>query len=212
MDQEEKKLNRIAYALLAIIVIVVAVFIVSNSVNSNEFSYKGPTGETFNFVTGNIGKIPIYNLKVYINYGDALIKPIEIPLRNRPKDVESIAIEGDVRAKIITSTGIFITQDPLLPVETSVAGIQLAKVLGTADYSVFKIPTQGAFTESLTENPEYPVKTCKDATQNTRVILLQQGPENKVYVKGECVIVQGTDSNNLIKAAERTVYALLQVM
>ena len=214
-DKSVKTSNLIVYLLIAIVVISVLAFIFLPKLRSaNEFVYTSPSGEKFNFVTSRVGVTPIYTLKLFVTYGDKLNKQYEIPLRNRPYDLEDIEVDKGIRTKILTSKGIFITLDPELDQKAVIAGIQLSKVLGTANYGVFKIPTQGAFTLPIntTNQSDYPVKTCRDATQDIRVISLQIGNETRAYLNKDCIIVEGKNTEELIKASEKTVLKLLNVM
>lgn len=212
---QEKRTNIILYSLAGLLIIAIALFILSpNLYQGKDFTYKNKEGEKFEFVTGYVGKVPIYTAKVSVSYGNKLFKNYEIPLRNKPKDLESILIHPEVKQKILNSRGIFISMDPELDQKASIAAIQLAKVIGTADYGVFKIPTQGAFTQpiNITNNQDYPVKTCDDATPDIRVIMITLGGENTAYVTANCVIIKGTDGDNLIKVAEAVVLNLLNVL
>lgn len=205
----------IVFILLGITVLGIALFIIFPGIRlSNEFTYKNTEGEKFEFITGYAGKIPIYTLRVTANYGNQILKQYEIPLRNKPQDLEAIQVDPAVRQKTLNSGGIFITMQPELDQKAAIAGIQLAKVLGTADYGVFKIPTQGAFTAAIntTAEQDYPVKTCQDATPDTRVIILTLGEENTAYVSADCVIIKATDEDNLIKVSEAVVLKLLNVL
>jgi len=211
--ESEKSLNKIVIGLIIVIIAITAFFIFKpNSGITGDVVYESPKGEEFGFVKSQIGNIPIYTLTVYVHYSDQLIKPYEIPLRNQPKDLEEIPIQDGIRTKILSSTGIFLTMDPNLDAKVTVAAIQLAKVLGNADFGVFKIPTQGAFTSLEETAPDYPVITCNNATAQTKVILLEQGDENKASIEGNCVIIEGTDPDNLIKVSEKVVLNLLNVM
>ena len=211
----EKRIKWIVIILLGITLLGVALFVLFPGMRiSNEFTYKNQEGEPFKFVTGYAGKVPIYTLKVTATYGDKLLKHYEIPLRNKPQDLAAIPIDSEVKNKILNSRGIFITMQPELNQKAAIAGIQLAKVLGTADYGIFKIPVQGASTLPIntTNTSDYPVKTCQDATPNIRVIILTLGGENKAYVTADCVIIKATDEGNLIKVAEAVVLKLLNVL
>ena len=214
-ESGEKSVNMIVYILIGIAILGVAAFILFPGMKvSNEFTYKNQAGEPFEFVTGYAGKVPIYTLKVTATYGDKLLKQYEIPLRNKPQELEAIPVDDEVRQKILNSRGVFITMQPELDQKAAIAGIQLAKVLGTADYGIFKIPVQGAFTLPIntTNTSDYPVKTCQDATPDIRVIILTLGGENKAYVTADCVIIKATDEGNLIKVAEAVVLKLLNVL
>jgi len=211
----EQGINKVVYVVMGIALFAVVLFILVPNINlSDDFTYKSPSGEGFDFVTGYVGKIPVYTLKLSASYGDKLTRQYEIPLRNKPKDLENIPVEDRVKSKLLSSQGIFITLDPELDQKATIAAIQLAKVLGTADYGVFKIPTQGAFTQPIntTNQSNYPVKTCQDATSDIMVIQLTLGMENKAYIKNNCVIIEATDTENLIKVSEKVVLRLLGVM
>ena len=216
----EKSIDKILYVLIAIAVLAVLAIIFIPNLNpfSNKIIYTSPDGEKFEIIKGQIGKVPIYTFRITVLYGRNLLKPYEIPLRNQPKTLKDISIDKSVKTKILNSKGIFITMDPELPEATnmsaSIAGIQLAKVIGTADYGVFKIPTQGAFTKPIntTNSSDYPVKTCQDAAQEIRIIYLKLGNETRAYTQGECIIVEAKTPDDLIKAAEKTVLNILNIM
>jgi len=211
----EKRTNIIIYSLLGLLLIAIALFMLSPNVYyGKDFNYKNKDGEKFEFVTGYAGKVPIYTLKINVNYGNKLIKPYEIPLRNKPSDLEEIQVDSKIESKLLNSKGVFITMDPELDQKASIAAIQLAKVIGTADYGVFKIPTQGAFIQAinLTNNQDYPVKACQDATPDIRVVLLKLGNENKAYIDKDCIIIEATNPDNLIKVAEKVVLTILNVL
>jgi len=171
--------------------------------------YESPRGEKFTLVENKAGDIKVYELQINAErYGVGHL--YQIPLRNLPEDVKIISLNSKEVKKILNAGGIFITFDPNLKAYASIGAIELAGVLGTADFGVFKIPTQGAFTEKI--DSDYPVKTCEDAKDGVIVINLVLGDENKVYSKGDCIIVEGDSYDNLIKSSERLVYGLFGVL
>jgi len=58
----------------------------------------------------------------------------------------------------------------------------------------------------------YPVINCANATQNIRVFLIDVGNETKVYEKDNCIIIQGTDEAETIKAADALIFDWLKMI
>ena len=151
----------------------------------------------------------LYELQIIVDsYGVEHL--YQIPVRNLPKDVESIPIETGTVPKIRNARGAFVTLDPNLKAEASIGAIEIAGVIGTADFGIFKIPTQGAFTEKT--SIDYPVKTCEDAKEGVIVILLKLSGKNEVSIEGDCIIIEGDSYGNLIKSSERLVFRQFNII
>jgi len=56
-----------------------------------------------------------------------------------------------------------------------------------------------------------PKVTCEDANENIGVIYLDLGEENKVYSKGNCIILEGINDKGLLLASEKFAYHLIGV-
>jgi len=212
---EESNSSRRVSIVIGIFFVILVGFIVFASLTYNKGTFTGmhiyesPKGEKFTLIEGKAGDIEVYDLQINSErYGVEHL--YQIPLRNLPEDVKIISLSSREVKKILNAKGIFITLDPNLKAYASIGAIELAGVLGTADFGVFKIPTQGAFTEKI--DSDYPVKTCEDAKDGVIVITLILGDENRIDSEGDCIIVKGDSYENLIKSSERLIYGLFGVL
>jgi len=119
----------------------------------------------------------------------------DIVIRNDPRELNVPVGTGDLLSGI---NMVWITIPPELSSDAVIAGNDLG-----AFTSKISLNTSYAMTKSDTEFFEQ--KTCEDSTKETRVFLLDIGNETKVYYEGNCIIVQGTNYDNLIKAADALV-------
>jgi len=137
-------------------------------------------------------------------------EPHYLSTRYNPKDLEYIEIEGDKIREDVLKNEIFIIMDPSHPNLTTksvVALVEISKV--TSNKFLFNIPTTGAFTEKRGDNP---VKYCKDVTKKTAIIWLKLSNQTRIYSDDGCVMVEGTDEDELIKAGTKLTLKLLGVM
>jgi hypothetical protein len=130
--------------------------------------------------------------------------------RNGPKELEDLFIEDDVRKKIISKEKLFITINPELDAKAVLATVEVGRVVGNAEWGIFKIPTEVATT--VETGTSRPVKTCKSTSSRIGVILFRIGETTSVTSEDECIIVEGKDSDELIKAADKLAYTLLNVL
>jgi len=117
---------------------------------------------------------------------------------------------NEVKTKILDKDGVYITLDPYGSSKSVLAAIEINRVLGTNDYGVFKIPTQSATYKPT--NTTFPYITCTDATKQIGVIYLLVENKTRIASLGECVVVEGKDYDDLIKAADKLTLHLLGVM
>ena len=60
---------------------------------------------------------------------------------------------------------------------------------------------------SVTESiGEYPQKTCDDVTDSVRVVDIRRGNETRIYSENGCIIIEGLEDNDMIRAADRLTY------
>lgn len=197
---EEKKSGLIA---LIIVIILFGSFgvIAYKTANKDKYTYTSPLGDEF-----WVQKLPIgYSVLTYINE-----QPYDLRLRNDPKNVTNIPIEPNIRDKVLSKSTIYFTLKPDLnsvPVigATDIAGI-ISRKLG-----IFDKQTLGAATEP-SNNTSLDVITCSNVTKDIGVVWLRIGPETKVFYENDCVIVQGTDEWEIIRAADRLTYQILTIM
>ncbi len=171
--------------------------------------YETEKGQEFAFIEGKAGDVKTYELQIYAErFGVEHL--YQVPLRNLPDDVKPIPLDTRAVKKILSSRGVFITYDPNLKSDVAIGAIEIASVIGTADFGIFKIPTEGAFTEAT--DIDYSVKTCEDAKDGVIVINLRLEDENRVYLEEDCVIIEGENYESLIKSSEKLIYSLLGVL
>ncbi|MBI2670940.1 hypothetical protein HYX18_03120 [Candidatus Woesearchaeota archaeon] len=204
-------------AVIVLLVFLAVVLININKGNSSTYYYQGRT-DKFSFQVTKNGNITQHVIKVY-----TVEKGVEnqklIPFDYGPKELEPISLEDNVNQKIIgiitSKNFIYITQDPRLPNLTQIDSVlavqEIAKVTGTAPYSVFQIPTRAAYTYDDNSSKLAEIINCKYANSKISVILLKLGDENMIYSENECVIVEAKNGKDLRKAATKLVYHLLGV-
>ncbi|MBI4159040.1 hypothetical protein HY500_02150 [Candidatus Woesearchaeota archaeon] len=215
MDEKQQKRAGILIIILIGLLVVFAVFVSFFQDNwgflTGKHVYESPSGEKFIFIENRVNNnLVLYELQLFTSKVRGVEHVYQIPLRNLPKEVTFVSFEEGIQKKVLNSRGVFITLDPKLNAQASLGAIEIAGVIGTADFGVFKIPTQGAFTEKT--DVDYPVKTCEQAKDGIAVILLKLENENKVYSQGDCVVVEGDSYDNLIKSSERLIFGLFDIL
>ena len=209
--------KKVGVIVIILIIIAIAIILVA-PMFSNSYTYTSPSGEKFEFTRYSSGGSTTHVLTTFVSYkGDANNYEHTLPFRYGPKQLEDISVNDNVNANILNKKYIYITLNPEYSGKSILATIDLAKVLGTADYGVFKIPTEGALTYSTVNQTNStdttPIITCNDVTKDVGVIWLLIGKENRAYTNVQgCVIIEAVDDENLIKVADRVVYDLLGVM
>ena len=210
-EMQNKRASIIVIALIVVLVgfIVFVSFTYGKGFLTGKHIYESPSGDQFTFIENKVGELTLYDLQVYTEQS-GVEHLYQIPLRNLPKDVKIVSFEDGIQKKVLESRGVFITLDPNLKAQATLGAIEIASVIGTAEFGVFKIPTQGAFIEKT--DIDYPVKTCDDAKDGVSVVLLKLGDKNKVYSQGDCIIVEGDSYDNLLKSSERLIFGLFNVL
>ncbi|MDP3919141.1 MAG: hypothetical protein Q8Q35_04550 [Nanoarchaeota archaeon] len=132
-----------------------------------------------------------------------------IGLRNDPLSLEDIPVEGTLNTRIYNAEQIYITINPFanLTARTTVAALEINNIIDNE--KLYGIPVRSAMTQPYSD---YPVKSCYDATSEEPVIFLTLGSETIVYTDEYCIVVVGTDEDEIIRAADRLVLTLLGVM
>ena len=102
---------------------------------------------------------------------------------------------------------VYITTDPEYPAEVVLGGVEIAKVIAQI---------YGKEVKSATTRPDNrtkaPVITCDDLSASQRIILLNLGNETKIYSDHGCIVVQGTNATEVVKASERLAYEMLKIL
>ena len=164
----------------------------------------------------------VYNGFSFVDQGGYWLTQVEIdhvqttlPFYYHPTEVESINYEFGAANKVLTlppEGRIFITLDPEDAVpKAALAGVEISKVTGEKN-RILSIETHSASTIAEVGLEEYPVVTCADANDFTVVIHMKFGETNLISTQENCIIMQATNEDALIKAADRFTYALLGIM
>lgn len=136
----------------------------------------------------------------------------DVPLRYGPRDVESVAIEGNPFAWILTTinrTQFYLTFDPIGEEFKYLA-------LGSAELSANMAQVAGILPIAACTNNEsdacigIPIITCENTDVQVVYIIDSEGPP-KITKKENCLILEGKDFD-LLKAIDRLLYIWYGVM
>lgn len=188
------KINKIIAILIVLLVVVAIIYFYQNNKNQTYEKYNG---------------FKVYRTKDAYDIEIFLAKdsnPHYITARYNPKDLEYINVEKNLKEKILRNY-IYISLTPELTSTSVVAAAEISKITG--NQFLFNIPTKSALTYT---KEEIPVRRCIHATNKTAVILLQLSDKTRVYSRNECVIVEGINEEEIIKASTALTLNLLGVM
>lgn len=182
---------------VVLLLLFLAIYFWQPSQNSDYFfKYNG-----FQFQQDQNG----YKLTLYINNQNV---PAIVHLREDPRTLEDIPVEGNVQA-LRTKQQIYVTLDPYanLTGKTTIGALEIDAILDNP--YLFSIPVSSAFTVPFANAT---VKTCADVNATEGVILLQTGEETLIHETQGCITVQGVTEEDIIRASDRLVYTLLKIM
>jgi hypothetical protein len=130
-------------------------------------------------------------------------------MRNDPISLEDIELYGNLAQRITNDESVVITIDPNQGLEgkTVVAAYELINIIDNE--LLYNITVYTTVTE---EYEDRVVVTCDNANDENTVIFLTLGEETTVYAYDYCIIVMGTNEDNLIRAADRLAYHLIGIM
>lgn len=189
--------------IILILIMIVGLLILFFSIR---YFYNPETNED-NYIYNGFKFTKVSNLwftEVQIN--DKLFR---ISMRYSPRELEHISVEPGTYEKIVSSKKIYFTVPGNLSSVAVLAITELGRIVGTR-YGILNIPSQSALTEA-SNNGTF-VKTCKDAVNGTGVILFKTGNTTAVYSDKNCVIIQGENDWDIVKAADRVTFGLLGIM
>ena len=196
------------YVLLVFIGILLAagIFIFFHDpVTAVEDNYQYSNGKTLFNVT-KVSDTETF-ITLYVGKNE---QPYAIDMRNDPLSLENITVEGMVNTRIYGDDIVYITINPNanLSAKTTIAALEIDKIIDNP--LLYNISVRSAMT--LPNDYGYPVKSCSDGTDTSTVIWLTLGSETTVYTENYCIVVVGTNEDELIRAADRLVYQLLGIM
>jgi hypothetical protein len=106
---------------------------------------------------------------------------------------------------------IYITTEPNYPGAVVLGGVEISKTMAIVS-KTYDLPTKIKSAMTKPGNYSFPVITCENITANQRVIYLKLGNETGISFDNGCVIVQGTDETELLRASERLAFEILRIL
>ncbi|MEK6955558.1 MAG: hypothetical protein AABW52_02780 [Nanoarchaeota archaeon] len=204
----KKKIGYYLLVLLLLFFIFLTITVISGKLLDKGYTYEGKKGD-YRIDVSKIGNVTLYSAHVKKDNVEYIYH-----FRNKPEDLKNVYLEDNLLEKINRPQGVrnvYVTRDIEINVQTNndviLAGAPFEAILGSADYSMYQIPLKNAYTTRIDER--IPKITCKNVSPVDAVIYMRLGNETKVYSENECIIVQGTDADTLIKAGEKLGYYLI---
>jgi hypothetical protein len=212
MKKKNNTLNYIIWFLI-VLIIVIGAWIIVGKVNL------GKEAAPYTIYNGYViyeirdDKSLRYNVEAYANDG---MKYIHI-FKYYPTDLLDLDYDKELRSILykdisgsLKKDKIYLSYDPAVSGEELLSAGTLVQILGTGDAGIFKIPVVISVTED-NGNPDFPIKTCEDASGEIGVILLKYG-EPKIYKDRDCIIIQGNNADDFKKLDDLLSYILLGVI
>ncbi len=198
------------FGLIILVVLTVLFYNIGRSLGSNKYNYQGKNGE-FQIDKEKISNTDIYYTHVFVNGQEYIY-----PFRNHPEDLEDVYLEENLQEKLNRPEGtkfLYITRDLDLGNNTKnydvVAAAAFEQILGTGNVGLYRINLLNTYTKKYRD--DIPKVTCSSVDDGIAVIYLRLASETKVYSEGDCIVVQGEDADDLIKAGEKFGYYLIGV-
>jgi len=190
------------------IILALVIFLVILSV-STFFIFKGSDDpDEYNYNNFRVFKNP--NIVGYTVVGYLGEQPYNLRIRNDPIKTENITISGEPRGLILSKPTVYLTMEPNLTAKSVIAALEVANII-SRNLGIYNIETIGAITLPVENNPTT-VATCANITKTENVILFRLANETKVSVDNNCILVEGTNEWEIIRASDRLVYAILELM
>ena len=175
----------------------------------NVINWKGP---------GGIYKIDIQkqgSMTVYVTTVSIQGKQMSYPLRYSPVDLQNISLQMGVLTELLDKKGVYVTKDVDLINKTNgdstIAAIEFGEILGSGQFGLYQKAVKSTYTTEINSKEPMPTITCSNVTNNIAVIYMKIGEQNKIYLDKNCIILEATNSENLIKVGEKLAYKLLGV-
>ncbi len=208
----DKKIGMFILIVVIAIIVAITVIAVRRTLTSPTFKYEGLTVNRFVLEGTNA---TFYSMRTPVKiYGN--VKIYDILLRNDPRKLQDIEVSEGIQEKILAPKPdqFYFTFDPDAP-EKGYIGIAMAevsRVLGTYNYAILQIPVTGASTRPIEGFNES--ITCEDSSNKKVVVLFQYANSTEILVNESyerCIILQGKDGNEIIRAADKLVLEILGI-
>ncbi len=161
-----------------------------------------------------------YNGYSFVNYDNLWWTQIQskdktlydIPFKHSPKELENYIIEPGLPLVLLKNKKLIYMSinktENISDSKMGIAALELARITGKR-YNMFNIDTIGAYT-TFTE-PIVPVITCANSSNTTAVVIYTVGQMNRAYSDNNCIIIEGTSEDEVIKVADRFAYEILGI-
>ena len=201
-EKKEVSVEKQILILFAVLFILFAGFLIAikyaNTPKSESFEYKDFTihktlleGTELNF----------YFIKIQVPGRE----PSNLMFRNDPRNLTDISINlsDDAFDDLVRAWVTF------YPHENDKSAALIAAIEVERFLSSVAVPTKfGSVIDD--ESSLYPFVTCEGATRKTRTVEIRLGNKTGVYSEGDCIVVEGENFPDLIRAADRLAYHWLE--
>ncbi|MGV8141344.1 MAG: hypothetical protein ACP5NW_02800 [Candidatus Woesearchaeota archaeon] len=139
-----------------------------------------------------------------------------IPFYNNPEMVLDVPVDPNAVKQLRTfrqyfpNGTVYITVDPDESSKVVLAGVEYARILGTA-YNIYNMNVKSAISEPV-EGMDYQVVTCKNSSRNVFVIYQTVTDKNLVSLDGNCIILESISANESIRVADAFTFRLLNII
>jgi len=201
MVSESKSLKALIVLLFILTAIVATVLIVPRIVNVDTY---GTDGYKYNMY------VFTYNNGVWSTRTQEGNNLLITGLRNGPRELEDIPVEGDIESFRYSSDFFYITFDPSADNHDSNVTMSNAEISPNLVMHMGKDLAIGCIKEDpVCNSTGTPIITCENTDE--RVIYIRRAPENYISVKDNCAIISGT-GEDLVRAADRFMYGMYGIM
>jgi len=142
-------------------------------------------------------------------------QPYNIPFYFHPRETEDIPVDSEATTPIYSKPAeVYISVPPDAPSKIVVAGVEVARLLGTK-YNLFNLNVHSALSSASDTKVDIPVYRCEDATPDRVIVQFVEGSKNAVARWTEnpnCIVLQYTDVDESVRVADRFGYMLLKIM
>ena len=178
----------------------VGIIVDENIVRYGDFEFKkAEVGWTTNLAITDSFEGPNKMYEIAVHYTPAEVEDIPT-IRN--SDNDTISPNLFLNARLI-----YVTTDPAYPADVVLGGVEVAKIMG----KIYGKEVKGAVTRE-DERTAAPVITCDDTSGTERIIELRLGNTTEVFREGACVVIQGTNSTEILRASTRVTFELLKIL
>jgi len=195
------KTNYIIIGAIGVLAILASLVYMQNDTSSTYLYSNGLT-------TFNISILSDIETKIDF-YLEGDFQPYTLAIRNDPASLEDIPLMGNLKQRIPNDESVVITIDPEQELEgkTVVAVYEIMNVLQSEI-----LYNKTVYTAVSKEYEDKAVVTCDNANDANTVIFVTLGEETQVYGYDYCIIVMGTNEDELIRAADRLALHLVGIM